>query len=92
MIEMTLREIAEVVGGTLHDVADPEVRVTGAVEFDSRRIGSGERGQHGGAGSVRIVAERNRTRRHVAAARRDHDGGHAHRPRRQHRHRARGDG
>ncbi|WP_327114519.1 UDP-N-acetylmuramoyl-tripeptide--D-alanyl-D-alanine ligase [Nocardia sp. NBC_01730] len=42
MIEMTLREIADVVGGTLHDVPDPEVRVTGAVEFDSRRIGSGD--------------------------------------------------
>ncbi|MFG3621079.1 UDP-N-acetylmuramoyl-tripeptide--D-alanyl-D-alanine ligase [Nocardia sp. NPDC047654] len=42
MIEMTLRDIADVVGGTLHDVADPEVRVTGAVEFDSRRIGSGD--------------------------------------------------
>lgn len=41
MIEMTLREIAEVVGGTLHDVPDPEARVTGSVEFDSRRIGSG---------------------------------------------------
>jgi len=42
MIEMTLREIAEVVGGTLHDVADPEVRVTGTAEFDSRRIGAGD--------------------------------------------------
>ncbi|MFI6869582.1 UDP-N-acetylmuramoyl-tripeptide--D-alanyl-D-alanine ligase [Nocardia sp. NPDC050406] len=42
MIEMTLREIAEVVGGTLHDCPDPEVTVTGAVEFDSRRIGSGD--------------------------------------------------
>ncbi|MFI6165780.1 UDP-N-acetylmuramoyl-tripeptide--D-alanyl-D-alanine ligase [Nocardia sp. NPDC051052] len=42
MIEMTLREIAEVVGGTLHDVPDPEVRVTGSVEFDSRRIGPGD--------------------------------------------------
>ncbi|WP_054812149.1 UDP-N-acetylmuramoyl-tripeptide--D-alanyl-D-alanine ligase [Nocardia arizonensis] len=41
MIEMTLREIADAVGGTLHDVPDPEVRVTGSVEFDSRRIGSG---------------------------------------------------
>ncbi|MBF6330165.1 UDP-N-acetylmuramoyl-tripeptide--D-alanyl-D-alanine ligase [Nocardia transvalensis] len=41
MIEMTLREIADVVGGTLHDVPDPAVTVTGAVEFDSRRIGSG---------------------------------------------------
>ncbi|WP_194835206.1 UDP-N-acetylmuramoyl-tripeptide--D-alanyl-D-alanine ligase [Nocardia sp. XZ_19_369] len=42
MIEMTLREIADVVGGTLHDVPDPEARVTGSVEFDSRRIGSGD--------------------------------------------------
>ncbi len=41
MIEMTLREIAEIVGGTLHDVGDPAVTVTGAVEFDSRRINSG---------------------------------------------------
>ncbi|MGN2640353.1 UDP-N-acetylmuramoyl-tripeptide--D-alanyl-D-alanine ligase [Nocardia takedensis] len=41
MIEMTLREIADVVGGTLHDVSDPEARVTGSVEFDSRRIGPG---------------------------------------------------
>ncbi|MDN2502799.1 UDP-N-acetylmuramoyl-tripeptide--D-alanyl-D-alanine ligase, partial [Nocardia nova] len=40
MIEMTLREIAEIVGGTLHDVSDPAVTVTGAVEFDSRRINS----------------------------------------------------
>ncbi|QIS02839.1 UDP-N-acetylmuramoyl-tripeptide--D-alanyl-D-alanine ligase [Nocardia brasiliensis] len=42
MIEMTLREIADVVGATLHDVPDPEVRVTGSVEFDSRRIGPGD--------------------------------------------------
>ncbi|MBB5917972.1 UDP-N-acetylmuramoyl-tripeptide--D-alanyl-D-alanine ligase [Nocardia transvalensis] len=42
MIEMTLREIADVVGGTLHDVPDPAVTVTGAVEFDSRRINSGD--------------------------------------------------
>ncbi|MBF6496432.1 UDP-N-acetylmuramoyl-tripeptide--D-alanyl-D-alanine ligase [Nocardia cyriacigeorgica] len=42
MIEMTLRDIADVVGGTLHDVADPEVTVTGSVEFDSRRIGPGD--------------------------------------------------
>lgn len=42
MIEMTLRDIAEVVGGQLHDVGDPEVRVTGTVEFDSRRIGPGD--------------------------------------------------
>ncbi|WP_433725150.1 UDP-N-acetylmuramoyl-tripeptide--D-alanyl-D-alanine ligase [Nocardia sp. CA-129566] len=42
MIEMTLREIAAVVGGTLHDAPDPEVTVTGSVEFDSRRISSGD--------------------------------------------------
>jgi UDP-N-acetylmuramoyl-tripeptide--D-alanyl-D-alanine ligase len=42
MIEMTLREIADVVGGTLHDVPDPAVTVTGAVEFDSRRINPGD--------------------------------------------------
>jgi len=42
MIEMTLREIAEIVGGTLHDVPDPAATVTGAVEFDSRRINSGD--------------------------------------------------
>ncbi|MGW4636591.1 UDP-N-acetylmuramoyl-tripeptide--D-alanyl-D-alanine ligase [Nocardia sp. NPDC004415] len=42
MIEMTLREIADVVGGELHDVPDPDARVTGSVEFDSRRIGSGD--------------------------------------------------
>ncbi|MFB8004620.1 UDP-N-acetylmuramoyl-tripeptide--D-alanyl-D-alanine ligase [Nocardia sp. NPDC056000] len=42
MIEMTLREIADIVGGTLHDVPDPDATVTGAVEFDSRRITSGD--------------------------------------------------
>ena len=42
MIEMTLREVAEIVGGTLHDVPDPAATVTGAVEFDSRRIHSGD--------------------------------------------------
>ncbi|MEU8894290.1 UDP-N-acetylmuramoyl-tripeptide--D-alanyl-D-alanine ligase [Nocardia sp. NPDC048505] len=42
MIEMTLREIAGIVGGTLHDVPDPEARVTGSVEFDSREIGAGD--------------------------------------------------
>ncbi|NKY36633.1 UDP-N-acetylmuramoyl-tripeptide--D-alanyl-D-alanine ligase [Nocardia speluncae] len=36
-----MREIAEIVGGELHDVDDPEAMVTGSVEFDSRRIGSG---------------------------------------------------
>ncbi|GAB4587510.1 UDP-N-acetylmuramoyl-tripeptide--D-alanyl-D-alanine ligase [Nocardia sp. IFM 10818] len=42
MIEMTLREIADVVGGTLHDVPDPDAKVTGTAEFDSRRIDSGD--------------------------------------------------
>lgn len=41
MIPMTLARIAEAVGGTLHDVDDPTVEVTGTVEFDSRRIGRG---------------------------------------------------
>ncbi|RMI29125.1 UDP-N-acetylmuramoyl-tripeptide--D-alanyl-D-alanine ligase [Nocardia stercoris] len=42
MIELTLRELADIVGGTLHDVEDPAVAVTGAVEFDSRRIAAGD--------------------------------------------------
>ena len=41
MIELTLQEIADVVGGTLHDVPDPQVTVTGSVEFDSRKVGPG---------------------------------------------------
>ncbi len=41
MIPLTLTQIAEIVGGTLHDVADPAVAVTGSVEFDSRKIGPG---------------------------------------------------
>jgi UDP-N-acetylmuramoyl-tripeptide--D-alanyl-D-alanine ligase len=40
MIEMTLGEVAEIVGGTLRE-ADPATRVTGTVEFDSRQIGPG---------------------------------------------------
>lgn len=39
--DITLRAIAEIVGGELHDVADPDAVVTGTVEFDSRRIGPG---------------------------------------------------
>ncbi|NLU82917.1 UDP-N-acetylmuramoyl-tripeptide--D-alanyl-D-alanine ligase [Rhodococcus sp. HNM0569] len=38
MIPMTLAEIAETVGGTLHDVEDPSASVTGTVEFDSRKV------------------------------------------------------
>lgn len=41
MIGITLRRIAEIVGGTLHEVPDPEAIVTGTVEFDSRTITAG---------------------------------------------------
>lgn len=40
MISMTLAEVAEAVGGRLR-AADPQTRVTGGVEFDSRKIGPG---------------------------------------------------
>ncbi|PPK67533.1 UDP-N-acetylmuramoyl-tripeptide--D-alanyl-D-alanine ligase [Actinokineospora auranticolor] len=40
MIGLTLREIADAVGGTLHDVDGTEV-VTGTVEFDSREVTPG---------------------------------------------------
>ena len=41
MIAMTLAQVAAVVGGTLHDCPDPSARVTGTVEFDSRKITPG---------------------------------------------------
>jgi hypothetical protein len=44
MIPMTLSRIAEIVGGTLHDVDDPSTQVTGTVECGSgggRRCGGG---------------------------------------------------
>ena len=41
MIPLTLAEVAAAVGGELHDVPDPQLRVTGDVELDSRRIGPG---------------------------------------------------
>lgn len=44
MIELTVAQIAEIVGGTLADVSPEdaaELRVTGTVEFDSRAIGPG---------------------------------------------------
>ncbi|PQP25614.1 UDP-N-acetylmuramoyl-tripeptide--D-alanyl-D-alanine ligase [Rhodococcus opacus] len=41
MIPMTLARIAEIVGGELHDVADPSAEVTGTVEFDSRKVTAG---------------------------------------------------
>ncbi len=40
MIALTLHEIAEITGGTVHD-ADPELTVTGPVEYDSRLVGHG---------------------------------------------------
>ncbi|OBF06738.1 UDP-N-acetylmuramoyl-tripeptide--D-alanyl-D-alanine ligase [Mycobacterium sp. ACS4054] len=44
MIDLTVAQIAEIVGGTLADIspaAAAELRVTGTVEFDSRAVGSG---------------------------------------------------
>lgn len=38
---MSLARLAEIVGGTLHDVPDPDVLVTGTVEFDSRKVTAG---------------------------------------------------
>ncbi|HEY0494221.1 MAG TPA: UDP-N-acetylmuramoyl-tripeptide--D-alanyl-D-alanine ligase [Kutzneria sp.] len=40
MIELTLREIADAVGGRLHDT-DGDAKVTGAVEFDTRKLTDG---------------------------------------------------
>lgn len=41
MIRLSLSAIADIVGGTLHDVPDPAVEVTGTVEFDSRAVTEG---------------------------------------------------
>jgi UDP-N-acetylmuramoyl-tripeptide--D-alanyl-D-alanine ligase len=44
MIDLTVAQIAEIVGGTLADIspeAAAELRVTGTVEFDSRAVGPG---------------------------------------------------
>ncbi len=41
MIALTLAEIADITGGTLHDVPDPQAQVTGFVEFDSRKVTPG---------------------------------------------------
>lgn len=40
MIPLTLTEVAAAVAGELH-AADPQARVTGTVEFDSRKVGPG---------------------------------------------------
>ncbi|MFC1412407.1 UDP-N-acetylmuramoyl-tripeptide--D-alanyl-D-alanine ligase [Streptacidiphilus sp. N1-12] len=41
MIPMTLAEVAQATGGTLHDVTDPQALVTGPVVHDSRLVGPG---------------------------------------------------
>lgn len=41
MRAMTIEQIADVVGGTLHDVDDPARLVDGTIEFDSRKSGPG---------------------------------------------------
>ena len=41
MIPMTLARIAEVVGGRLSEVPDPDAEVTATVEFDSRKVTAG---------------------------------------------------
>ncbi|MFJ6213964.1 UDP-N-acetylmuramoyl-tripeptide--D-alanyl-D-alanine ligase [Streptomyces sp. NPDC092296] len=41
MIALTLAEVATAVGGTLHDVPDPQVRITGPVVVDSRQVRPG---------------------------------------------------
>ena len=41
MIPLTLAEIAEITGGELVDVDEPDTPVTGTVEFDSRKITPG---------------------------------------------------
>lgn len=38
---MTVAQVADTVGGRLVDAPDPDVEVTGTVEFDSRRVGPG---------------------------------------------------
>ncbi|MDR7329742.1 UDP-N-acetylmuramoyl-tripeptide--D-alanyl-D-alanine ligase [Corynebacterium guangdongense] len=41
MIDYTLAQIADIVGGELTDGADPAAKVTGFVEFDSRKVTAG---------------------------------------------------
>ncbi|MYV96891.1 UDP-N-acetylmuramoyl-tripeptide--D-alanyl-D-alanine ligase, partial [Streptomyces sp. SID3343] len=41
MISLTLAEIAEATGGTVHDAPDPHLRVTGRSASDSREVGPG---------------------------------------------------
>jgi UDP-N-acetylmuramoyl-tripeptide--D-alanyl-D-alanine ligase len=41
VITLTLKEIADATGGTLHDAPDPQMRVTGRSASDSREVGPG---------------------------------------------------
>ncbi|WP_330481439.1 UDP-N-acetylmuramoyl-tripeptide--D-alanyl-D-alanine ligase [Streptomyces sp. NBC_00724] len=41
MITLTLAEIADATGGTLHDAPDPQLRITGRSASDSREVGPG---------------------------------------------------
>ncbi|WP_338891641.1 UDP-N-acetylmuramoyl-tripeptide--D-alanyl-D-alanine ligase [Rhodococcus sovatensis] len=41
MKALTIQQIADIVGGELHDVDNPTRLVDGSVEFDSRKIGAG---------------------------------------------------
>ncbi|MET4644585.1 UDP-N-acetylmuramoyl-tripeptide--D-alanyl-D-alanine ligase [Streptomyces sp. NPDC006539] len=41
MISLTLAEIADATGGTLHDAPDPQLRITGRSASDSREVGPG---------------------------------------------------
>ncbi|MFH8738046.1 UDP-N-acetylmuramoyl-tripeptide--D-alanyl-D-alanine ligase [Streptomyces sp. NPDC017964] len=41
MITLTLTEIADATGGTVHDAPDPQMRVTGRSASDSREVGPG---------------------------------------------------
>ncbi|MGW3669267.1 UDP-N-acetylmuramoyl-tripeptide--D-alanyl-D-alanine ligase [Streptomyces sp. NPDC005141] len=41
MITLTLTEIANATGGTLHDAPDPQMRITGRSASDSREVGPG---------------------------------------------------
>ena len=41
MIDLTVKEIAEIVGGRLDSVENSEALVTGFVEFDSRKVAPG---------------------------------------------------
>ena len=41
MIPLSIGRIAQIVGGTVHEVPDPTVLVPGPVEFDSRKVTPG---------------------------------------------------